>query len=407
MSKYLVSMTIFLTTTLSFSQNIFEDSLHFSHSDSYRTYKVWVPEDYDSSKSYIPIYCLDASLLFNITWANAEILSWSDIGKIPPVIVVGVFFDHRNDDMAIDWEDGTLGEQGVAFKNFLFDELYDAVESEYNTSHYSVILGHSNSSTYIQDLMLDEETPYTGYIGMSQYEIPSLYDKFDRDHKQKDYVFTSASEDAPYRHSSGNVLNAYLDSIAPKNLNYTHLNIQGPDHISMVNWTMANALETLFKPYNAYLVLNDSFDYKSLGQAPKEITDSLMELRNEKYGTGLNWGWNELNYLYDLQVKLKDSLGIGVSTAIYADLFPEYEDQYFLEGQILEQMGAYYSAEKSYLKHFEFFDAPGEWSYKRIIWLYAYKLNRVEDSIIWCDKAIKDLGLETFVELREELENID
>ncbi|MCH2234024.1 MAG: alpha/beta hydrolase-fold protein [Crocinitomicaceae bacterium] len=405
MNKFLFLISIISLSFTSIGQNISEDSIYFERANSYRTYKVWTPEDYDPSQKYIPIYCLDASLLFNVTWANAEILSWAEIGEIPPVIVVGVFFDQRNDDMTINWENGSLGPQGIAFKEFLFNDVHEEVSSSYNVSYYSVVVGHSNSSTYIQDLLLDDETPFSGYIGMSQYEIPTLYKEFNKDHSEKDYVFTSASEDAPFRYESGFKLEQYLDSIQPLNLNYTHLAIEGADHISMVNWTIANALERLFAPYNSFL--SDSIDFDSVQVSPLTLTENILKRRDEKYGTGMTWGWNELNFLYDAQIAMKDSIGISVSTMKYAELFPEYHDEYFLEGQILEQMGAYHTAEKSYLTHFEVFEEPGEWSFKRIIWLYAFKLNRVEEAMIWCDKAIENLGLETFVELRKELEELD
>ena len=153
--------------------------------------------------------------------------------------------------------------------------------------------------------------------------------------------------------------------------------------------------------------MSDSIDFDSVQVSPLTLTENILKRRDEKYGTGMTWGWNELNFLYDAQIAMKDSIGISVSTMKYAELFPEYHDEYFLEGQILEQMGAYHTAEKSYLTHFEVFEEPGEWSFKRIIWLYAFKLNRVEEAMIWCDKAIENLGLETFVELRKELEELD
>lgn len=379
------------------AQNIVEDSVYFEYTQSYRKIKIWLPDNYDAQQTYLPVFCFDASLLFNVTWSNVEILSDVDVGKMPPSIVIGIYFEDRNKDMDINWENGLLNEQGMAFKTFMTDSIIPKIERKFSVSNYRTIVGHSNSSTYAQNFIIDEEPVFNGVITMSQFYINELFSSIAHTKKSPiDFVFTSADLDADFRYESGFKLDSVLRESVTEGLNYEHILIEGGDHITMVNRGLPLALEKLFQFYSAILTLPDTLQTQL---SPKGYVDSLIQLRNEKYGIQMSYGWNELNLLYDVQVLLKDSLNIGVSTRLYQELFPEYNlDAYFLEAQILEQMGAYHLAEKSYLKNMEVNKDAGVWSYRRLIWLYAYRLSDPYSAIHWSWQAYGVLADDIFLQ---------
>ena len=394
--RLILLLNVFLSTFVN-AQNIVEDSVYFEYTKSFRKIKIWVPKDYDEQQIYLPIYCFDASLLFNLTWSNVEILSDDDVGKMPPSIVIGIYFDDRNKDMGINWENGQLNEQGMAFKTFMTDSIIPKIEREFSVSNYRTIIGHSNSSTYAQNFIIDEDPVFNGVITMSQFYINELYNSIAHIEKSRiDFVFTSADLDADFRYESGFKLDSVLNESVTGGLIYKHILIEGGDHITMVNRGLPIALESLFKPFVTMLKIPDSIVTQL---SPKGYLDSLMQLRNDKYGIKMRYGWNELNLLYDLQVMLKDSLNIGVSTRLYQEIFPEYNsDAFFLEAQILEQMGAYQLAEKSYLKNIEVNKDAGVWSYRRLIWLYAYRLSEPNSAIDWSWKAYSVLKDDSFLQ---------
>ncbi|MFT5821951.1 MAG: putative alpha/beta superfamily hydrolase [Crocinitomix sp.] len=398
--KYLFLYIGFVSNVVA-AQNVIIDSLFFEETQSYRTYKVWVPAEYDTSKTYQTIYCFDADFLFNILSANVEIYADAFIGKMPPTILVGIFFDQRNDDMGIDWNKGVLNKKGRAFMDLVEKNLVPTISKKYNVSEYRTVVGHSNSTTFAHFFLTGDSPLFSGYLTLSQFKLSTDVQRFSELKKalkmNVDMVMVTGELDADYRVKSGGILDSLLDSLAISNLRHTHISMPNADHLTIVPQGVPHALEALYMTYGKRIESKDIIESGCLkNQTPIEVVDSLILAQVGKYGVDLNYRVEDLDLLFELFVAVKDSVGVLDATIIYADLMQD-SSEYFYEAQCLEMMGAYRSAEESYLKHLGYCAYTGYWSYIRLTWLYANKLNDGMAAINWCTAGLNRLGDIRFV----------
>jgi uncharacterized protein len=143
------------------------------------------PADYDSSKKYPTVYVLDANLYFDI--CNVIMKKYSEVGLIPPAIVIGIGYKNfpamdslRNRDytypLAIpEYEMSTSG-KADKFLSFITDELIPFVERKYlaDTSN-RILFGHSLGGYFtlyaLEQSLQQQHVYFSGYIAAS----PSLH----------------------------------------------------------------------------------------------------------------------------------------------------------------------------------------------------------------------------------------
>lgn len=400
MMRSILTFCFVLILNVAFSQTIKTDSIWFKKSNSFRKYKVWLPETYDTSKIYQTIYCLDADFLFNSLVSNVEIYSYEDIAKLPPTIVVGFFFDQRNDDMGILWDSGTLNETGLALKELVKTQLIPKIESNYPVSDYRSIVGHSNSSSFIQFFLWEQDPVFQGYLSMSEFEFEDDAKHFCalQPKLKTDFIFVSGKKDADFRYNSGLKHEAILDSCSIPNFNYNHIILSTADHITMVPQGIPLGLESLYADYSNGVSDLDSL-LKMMGdQVPIDFMNNIVTNKAAKYGVKAAYNFDEMIQLFDIYVRLKDSVNISNATAVYAHMFQD-SSEYFYEAQHLEMMKAYHSAEAAYLHHLSYYPHPGAWSYKRIIWLYMSKRKDLDKALYWCKQGYLALNENECIDL--------
>ncbi|MFT5858450.1 MAG: hypothetical protein ACI865_000538 [Flavobacteriaceae bacterium] len=376
---------IILSSNL-FSQTLISDSIWYGKDSSFRTYKVWLPKDYDKEKKYQTIYCLDASFLFHPIVSSVEIYADPDVGTLPPTIVVGLYFNERNDDMGIHWKDGSLSQNGYAFQDLIRSVLISTIEANYSVSAYRAIVGHSNSSTFIKSFLWEASPIFDAYLSMSEFEFPNSQSNFCNltipESRPINLTMITGNEDAPFRYESGLKHQSILDSCRPDNLRYEHIQLTTANHLTMVPQGIPVGLESIYAHYASPPPSSDSVRLPFDIQSAHAYVDSLVHFRSKKYGVQAEYKFEDLNLLYDLYIKDTDSVNISEATQKYAVMFQD-SSEYFYEAQVLEEMGALHSAEQSYLKHLDYYPTPGIWSYKRIVWLYMNKLNDNQKALYW------------------------
>lgn len=146
-----------------------------------RIIKIFLPNEYESSKKYPVIYTLDGSSLFEMTSNYVAQLSKLTIDDdydyatdaVPQSIVVGIFHNDRGYETEPNFSnysnaDETMFLEGPEkLKNFLFKEVVSYVDSKYNTSGYNSIIGHSNSAYFVMCLLFQKANPFKGIISIS------------------------------------------------------------------------------------------------------------------------------------------------------------------------------------------------------------------------------------------------
>lgn len=135
---------------------------------------VWLPPDYDKdlSKKYAVLYMHDGQNLFDpktssfgTDWQVDETCdSLIKMGKIPPVIVVGI---NNTADRSLDYSPGT---KGTAYMNFIIHKLKPMIDSTYRTlpdRKHTFVGGSSMGGLISMMLVWEHPEVFYGAICMS------------------------------------------------------------------------------------------------------------------------------------------------------------------------------------------------------------------------------------------------
>ena len=143
-----------------------------------RTYVVHTPDYYKKRTDAYPVLVLlDAENSFAHTSAAVHLLSAN--GRIPAMIVVGIDNTDRTRDMTPSRPASSFGSApwtrsaGGAdkFLSFIADELLPAIDRNYRTRPYRVLIGHSLGGLFAVYALLNRPEVFKGYIVTS----PSLW----------------------------------------------------------------------------------------------------------------------------------------------------------------------------------------------------------------------------------------
>lgn len=365
----------FSTTIL--SQNIDSFQLQSSILKDSRLIKVWTPKDYSKDKKYTVVYTLDASLIFDITCSDVNYLSDKDVGAIPNTIVVGIFFKDRNEDMGIMWDASSLNEKGQAFKKMLNEELVPHIDKNYPTTGFNTIIGHSNSSTYINFILLDTKSKFKGFIAMSQYELPKDEKNFTNMLSGKltqtlYYFLASASKDAEYRVTSGEKFEKIFNSTPNPQVKFAHHVFKQGNHLTVALMGLPQGLVHVYQDFKSL----DENDEALMTELAKTKTNPLAYLKKHKedleklYGIQPTSTINDLYFMMTLAEKNKDYQQIKELWDFSKEEYKDEEGLIFLFAQLYEGAGQLKTAEEFYLKHLETDDYKAYFAYSRPFYLY-------------------------------------
>jgi predicted alpha/beta superfamily hydrolase len=128
-----------------------------------RTVKIYLPKDYSESKKYPVLYLTEANAKkFKIVISSLESLSTAPYNAIPECILVGIPQDNIYTEINTNLESSAEN-----FKNFILSELFNLINSKFNTSGFNGIIGHGMGADFNQMLMLSKNNPITAYINIS------------------------------------------------------------------------------------------------------------------------------------------------------------------------------------------------------------------------------------------------
>ncbi|WMS88800.1 alpha/beta hydrolase [Pleionea litopenaei] len=154
------------TQSLNYGQTFQHQSKTFNQP---RRYMVSLPERYSlSSYRYPTLYVLDGDFQFHHVANTAKHLA--RMGKIPPMIVVGVAFQGPDDYLLsntwpIDSEPGYGGSK--QFLDYLYQELVPTIDKEYRTNTSKALAGYSLGGLLVLQSYLDNDKPFNAFLAMS------------------------------------------------------------------------------------------------------------------------------------------------------------------------------------------------------------------------------------------------
>lgn len=143
-----------------------------------RPVNVHVPADYASTHHRYPVlYMPDGGLDEDFPHVVNTVDSLAALGKVPPVIVVGIPNTERRRDLtgpttvASDSAIAPHVGGSAAFRAFIRDELMPEVRRRYRTSGETAVVGESLAGLFIMETFLEEPLLFRRYIALS----PSLW----------------------------------------------------------------------------------------------------------------------------------------------------------------------------------------------------------------------------------------
>ena len=134
-----------------------------------RRYMVSLPERYFMGNRHYPsLYVVDAD--FQFQHVSAVVKNLTRMGKLPPMIVVGVANQGSDDYLkSMTWPDPEDAAFGGAepFQAYLKQELLPLIDSQYRTNGQKALSGYSLGGLFTLYSMMQPHTPFNAFLAMS------------------------------------------------------------------------------------------------------------------------------------------------------------------------------------------------------------------------------------------------
>ncbi len=209
---------------------------------------VALPENYGAgSENYPVIYVLDGAYYHSLTTEASILLTRS--GLAPASIVVGITTNNRQRDFSppVDPEAGQSRDVGVAggaenFLRHLQSELIPAVESNFRTTPFRVLIGHSTGgllayySLYKTPNLFPAIISIDGSTWWNKGKVGRELMKYLEDHPAVTGQIFECRKDIkiPVQFAPNTELLHYLENRRPKGLGYTYLELPNETHGTIV-----------------------------------------------------------------------------------------------------------------------------------------------------------------------------
>ncbi len=176
MLKKIIIITLILLSKISFAETQktpINSGYMFEHQskvlDQNRRYMVSLPERYYSNNRHYPtLYVIDGDFQFQHT--SALVTNLSRMGKIPPMIVIGVANQGQQDYIYhTTWAFENNPEYGGAslFNRYLEQELVPLIKKNYRTTAQQALAGYSLGGLFTTYAMMQENTTFNAFLAMS------------------------------------------------------------------------------------------------------------------------------------------------------------------------------------------------------------------------------------------------
>lgn len=240
-----------------------------------RVLRVFLPENYETSKKYPVVYTLDGQNLFDLLIRNISVLQDKTYGEnniIPECITVAIDNTNRMRDLTPNMGLDSLTPLGRYLNNteifykILNQEIVPFVNENYSVSGFNVIIGHSDAGHFVTQLYLNQDNSFDGVIALSVNDFKGYFQKelpkrlVENDSKL--FFLGYGNKDDEF-----NILGSYLNNqnLTTKNFNVKEYNA---DHMQLPFTGLLDALKFMFSEYKFYDELiertyNKEFDYKT------------------------------------------------------------------------------------------------------------------------------------------------
>ncbi len=231
---------------------------------------VWTPPGYAvGSQAYPVLYLTDADRQFGHTVTTVEFLSRN--GRMPPMIVVGVFNTDRTRDLTPYKDsdsDTQLPTAGGAdrFLRFVDTELVPWVQREYRTQGFRAFAGHSFGGLFALHTLATRPDLFNAIVAVSpslpwrQGEAVKRIDTMLAQQRTlKCSLYVTLGDEGAAMKAGLDRLRTVLEEKAGKNLRWDLVEMLDEDHGSIVLRSHYNGLEKIFEGWRLPRTRNGTF----------------------------------------------------------------------------------------------------------------------------------------------------
>jgi len=286
MHRFFFIITMFLTTYSQANEPLVAGHVYNHQSKvlkQERRFMVDLPENYyDNKLNYPTLYVVDGD--FQFQHVSAIVKNMTRMGKIPPMIVIGIATQGNADYVyqttwAIDNETDYGGTS--LFYQYINRELVPHIDEHYRTNNNRILSGYSLGGLFTTYAMVQKNTPFNAYLAMS----PSYwFDGYSAEKSIAKYIDENVKDKklppSPLFLSVANEQGMGVDKVY-KSLN--HLNIKdwrlaykqypNENHFSTALPALHDALSFLFEGY-----YEDGYELS----AHKTVVDVLATFEKKK-----------------------------------------------------------------------------------------------------------------------------
>ncbi|MCB0447605.1 MAG: hypothetical protein KDD03_08855 [Gelidibacter sp.] len=343
------------------------DSIFSKSLEGFKTVKIFLPQNYSKNEKYPVIYTMDADWMFEPTSLQSKILM--DFDVIPPSIVVGVFHKNRNNDIGIDWKTGDFSLSSSKFYDFLTKDLINKINESYQTSGFNVLLGHSNSATFCEEVLTQKNQPFNGFVALSQNLFGNQLNElieFSNSRLEKPifYFVASGKRDATPRLKTGFKIDSIFKSNTNKIIFFKH-KLYDADHNGIVGQALTNGITHIFSAYKHYNdwdeKLIDSLEVNNI--SPMDFIKEHSKNMKNIYGINFKPNQNDFSLMHAMSKSDKD-----------IEAIMQYEiKQIGISKDFYATYAQYYEYAKSYEKALEFWNKNLEMSQIKDLTFFYYR----------------------------------
>jgi predicted alpha/beta superfamily hydrolase len=260
-----------------------KDSLQSGILKQLRKINIFLPEGYEKETAKYPvIYVLDADGRDQHIVPTARFLFVN--GKMPKVIIVGVFNIDRNHDFLPDsMRSAATGGGADNFAAFFRKELKPYVEKNFRTENYSVLVGHSFGGVFAINTLISDPSLFDAYIAIdpsvwykNRMLIGRTHESFVKSGTLKNVLFVTGRMGNGMRDMGVDALDSLLKKSAPEGLAWKVVPYADEDHGSVTFKSAYDGLRFIFDSGGSA----DIFPYAAI--LPKGESTVALVMNNHK-----------------------------------------------------------------------------------------------------------------------------
>jgi predicted alpha/beta superfamily hydrolase len=354
---------------------------------------VSLPENYNDKIKYPVIYVTDANNLNHFEIVSQTIRQQSNFSNFPECIVIGIYILGEERDKELD---RTYKENGLRFKDYIFDEVIPFVNKNYSTSLFKAMYGHSDGAEFNHYLMFETNNPFDAFMNISENlsdlyseSIEPIRNKFieflNHNKKPIKYFIASAKYDHDdFRYRSGLEIEKIILNNKNNNLDFKH-NLYKSWHIDLVGYSVLDALQFTFSDYQDYSLFENCFTDVQFNYATAK---QKFIQQNEKYIEPYIENENSSALIFRI---IDASKKINALNQMLEFEDPEFEIfDYYARANMFAGFNDYNTSAKNWEK---VIDENNEQNIRAIIFTYAKYLFETYENINKKEQAFRNLEI--------------